>query len=210
VSAGTIDVLAGVNGAGKSSVLGEAFIRQGARFFNPDFEAKRLLADGAAATLAEANGLAWQLSKMRLEEAVATGGHYAFETTLGGKSITAVLKRSAQEGVCIRITYIGLASVDLHIGRVRHRVAKGGHDIPAELIRSRYQKSRLNLIELLPHIEAVRVFDNSFDASEEGVAPRPELLLECRQRNVVRFSQEAPAWAKPIIAAAIDVDVNRA
>lgn len=203
MSVGVIDVLAGVNGAGKSSILGAALIRHGATFFNPDIEAKRLLAEGEAADLPEANGMAWKLSKIRLEEAIATGGSFAFETTLGGKSITALMKRAAESGTRVRITFLGLKSVDQHIARVQHRVALGGHDIPVEKIRERFERSRLNLISLLPHIEALRLFDNSFEADKKGVAPKPVLLLECRRGKVIYFSTDAPNWAKPIVAAAL-------
>jgi hypothetical protein len=52
------------------------------------------------------------------------------------------------------------------IGRATHApVARGGHDIPEDLIRRRWDDSRTHLIEVMPYVSEVRVFDNS----EEGV-----------------------------------------
>ena len=59
---------------------------------------------------------------------------------------------------------MGLASTELHIARVRSRVARGGHDIPEEKIRERYARSLLNLILVLPKLTELRVYDNSHEA----------------------------------------------
>ena len=57
-SRGTITVLAGVNGAGKSSVAG-AYIRQkGGDYYNPDEFTRSLLAQNPGLAPAEANSLA--------------------------------------------------------------------------------------------------------------------------------------------------------
>src|SRR2546422_5178074 len=51
---------------------------------------------------------------------------------------------------------VGLSSAELHIARVRARVAKGGHDIPEPRIRDRYDRSRLNLIHLMARLTELR------------------------------------------------------
>lgn len=69
LAAPAIFVLAGVNGAGKSSI-GGAFIRgSGQNFFNPD-EAARRIRDVSGCSQDEANSLAWQEGKRRLESGV--------------------------------------------------------------------------------------------------------------------------------------------
>jgi hypothetical protein len=83
-------VLAGVNGAGKSS-LGGAFIRQaGMSYFNPDEAAAKIRSELACST-DEANALAWQEGRRRLETAIRERTSHAFETTLGGKTIPRLL-----------------------------------------------------------------------------------------------------------------------
>jgi predicted ABC-type ATPase len=71
----------------------------------------------------------------------------AFETTLGGSTITALPERALAAGIAVRVWrvgYVGLEGLDLHLARVRARVARGGHDIPAERVRARHDQSRLN------------------------------------------------------------------
>jgi len=53
-----IYVLAGTNGAGKSSLIGAIIERQGAEFFNPDAAARRLRQHDPGLTQAEANSAA--------------------------------------------------------------------------------------------------------------------------------------------------------
>ena len=69
---------------------------------------------------------------------------------------------------------------------MRARVRRGGHDIPESDIRRRYQHSRLNLIELLPALTSLRVYDNSAEADPAvGVAPTPVLVLELQRGAIV-------------------------
>jgi predicted ABC-type ATPase len=106
----------------------------------------------------------------------------------------------------VRIAYLGLSSPELHIARVRSRVEKGGHDIPEERIRDRYDRGRLNLIRLRPRLTELRVYDNSEDGDPDiGVAPQPKLILHLRQGEVVNACDLSltPEWAKPILAAAM-------
>jgi predicted ABC-type ATPase len=173
-----IYVLAGTNGAGKSSIGGAILLQHGVEYFNPDEAARLILTANPGITQAEANSAAWHEGKRLLERAVAERCSFAFETTLGGQTITALLDRALSEGVEVRFWYVGLRSPELHIARVRSRVARGGHDIPEETIRARYNGSRLNLIRLLRKLTELRVYDNSHEADPfTGLAPEPMLIL---------------------------------
>jgi len=68
---------------------------------------------------------------------------------------------SVLAGVKLSIWYCGLESPELHIERVAARVARGGHDIPEMLIRSRYKTSMRNLCRLVPGLYQLAVYDNS-------------------------------------------------
>ena len=199
-----IYVLAGTNGAGKSSIAGAMLLRQRVEYFNPDEAARRILAANPGISQTQANGAAWHEGKRLLERAIAERLDFAFETTLGGRTITALLERPASRGFEVRIWYVGLNGPELHIARVRARVAKGGHDIPEPRIRERYDASRLNLIRLLPSLSELWVYDNSKDADPDaGVAPEPRLVLHVRHGAVVgpRDLALTPEWAKAIVAA---------
>jgi predicted ABC-type ATPase len=201
-----IYVLAGTNGAGKSSIAGAMLLRRRVEYFNPDEAARRILVANPGAGQTQANGAAWLEGRRLLERAIAEGLDFAFETTLGGRTITGLLERGAARGIEVRVWYVGLSSPELHIARVRARVAKGGHDIPEPRIRERYDASRLNLIRLLPRLSELWVYDNSKDADPDaGVAPEPRLVLHLRRGAIVgpRDLSGTPEWAKAIVAAAI-------
>jgi predicted ABC-type ATPase len=201
---GDIVVLAGTNGAGKSTVAGAALERQGGHFYNPDRATRAYVDRGLS--LPEANSRAWRRGVRQLERAIRDGASYAFETTLGGRTITRILLGAVAQGRAVRIWYVGLASPELHIERVRARVAAGGHDIPEEKIRERWDSSRQNVIRLLPHVSELVLFDNSRDVDVSGgEAPRPEKLLHMKDGQIeyVADPRTVPAWAKPIIQAAL-------
>lgn len=202
-----IVVLAGVNGAGKSSVAGAAILAGHGEFYNPDKTAREILRNNPAYSPADANSRAWELGRRGLERALSEGGFFAFETTLGGKTITTMLLSGAERDAEIHLLYIGLESLELHIERVRRRVAGGGHDIPEAKIRERYRTSRENLIKLMPRLTSLRVYDNSAEARPR---PAPRLLLY-REGHTVRHAplDQVPAWAKPLLAAAFKLAPKR-
>ena len=207
-----IHVLAGVNGAGKSSIGESEFRSEGLSVFNPDTIAQKIRDLHPDISLTLANAHAWQIGKSLLEQTIAGGQDYRFETTLGGRTIAQLLEKAARSGHRLQVWFCGLASADLHIRRVRSRVAHGGHDIPVEKIRERWNRSRENLIRLLPLIDHLRVYDNSSEADPAaGRQPQPVLLLEIQRGKITAPADlsNAPDWAQPIIAAAIHLHTAR-
>lgn len=201
-----IYVLAGTNGAGKSSVGGAAFRQGGADYFNPDEATRLIVGANPDITLDQANSAAWNEGRRLLQRAIVERLDFAFETTLGGTTITALLREALSSGSAVRIWYVGLASPELHLARIRARVAQGGHDIPDGKVRERFDRSRLNLISLLPIATEVRVYDNSVDGDPAtGAAPAPALILHTRRGAVVSVCDlaDVPKWAKPLVAAAM-------
>ncbi len=199
--------------------MGAMLLEQGLEYFNPDQAAQRilsanLLSGNSGISQLEANSAAWHEGKRLLERAITEKLDFAFETTLGGKTITNLLDEALAEGIEVRIWYVGLDSVERHIARVRSRVAQGGHDIPEEKIRERYTQSRLNLIRLLPRLTELLLYDNSEEADPRtgtpGTAPEPGLVLHL-VRGKVRETCEltrVPEWAKPILAAALKLNLT--
>jgi len=201
-------VLAGVNGAGKSSIGGAAFRSFGADYYNPDQAARTLRTAHPGLSTADANAEAWQQGRRLLERAIAERLDFALETTLGGNTLVRLLAEAAAKGIEIYIWYVGLNSPELHIARVQSRVRRGGHDIPERDIRRRYEHSRLNLIHLLPRLAALRIWDNSKDADPAaGKTPAPVLVLHMEQGKILNAGDlaKAPDWAKPIVAVALRV-----
>lgn len=210
-----IFVLAGTNGAGKSSIGGATIRRHGGHYFNPDEAAAAIRRAQPHLSTTQANSAAWHEGKRLLQQAIAQRLDYHFETTLGGRSFTRLLEEAAREGFEVRVWYVGLQSAEHHIARVKARVVKGGHDIPEADIRRRFDQSRLQLIQLLPYLSELRVYDNTIEADPQaGLAPRPRLLLHWQGARPVEGTAarlvaptadalaDTPDWAKPIVAAA--------
>jgi len=200
-------VLAGVNGAGKSSV-GGAFLQQaGLSWYNPDTFARALMTDSGL-SLEQANGMAWQEGMAQLDEALTHHRPFAFETTLGGKTVCKKLKFACASHN-VRIWYCGLRTPDMHVARVQFRASRGGHDIPKEKIFERWESSRANLVELLPFLTELGVFDNSVDALPGTPIPEPKRLLHLHE-GVLLYPDSAaalvdtPVWAQAIVEKALE------
>ena len=199
-------VLAGTNGAGKSSIGGAMLTECGVEYFDPDDAAVEIRNADPSLSQEGAQSIAWRHSRRLLERAIAERLDYAFETTLGGNTIPALLRQAAESGIEVRIWYVGLDSPERHLARVRARVSRGGHDIPEQRIREHYARSLLNLIGLLPQLAELRVYDNTREADPHtGVAPEPVLLLHLdhgRLRTLCDLAS-APQWAKPVLITAL-------
>ncbi len=179
----------------------------GGAYFNPDEAARHILAANPGMTQENANSAAWHQGTRLLERAIAERLNYAFETTLGGNTITSLLEKALSAGIDVRVWYVGLSSPELHIARVRARVARGGHDIPEGAIREGYHRSRLNLIRLLPKLTELLLYDNTTEADPtSGVAPEPVRILHLDKGTVVESCDfpAVPEWAKSIVMAALE------
>lgn len=203
-----LTVLAGVNGAGKSSIAGALHREKGGDYFNPDEVTRSYRQSDPSLSNEDANARAWNDGKALLEAAIDEDRDVTFETTLGGRTIAGLLLKACKAGHRVRIFYMGLSSADLHIRRVRARVAAGGHDIPEERIRARYRTSRENLCRLVPFVAELAVYDNSAESDpKSGSPPRAERLLHLEAGRIMYLKTAlAPheSWAKPVLAAAME------
>jgi predicted ABC-type ATPase len=165
----TVIVLAGCNGAGKTTsartLLAETLhlmtyvnadvIAQGLSGFNPEstaLEAGRIMLD-------------------RLHQLAEQRADFAFETTLAGRAYAPWLRKLRGEGYAITLLYFWLQSPELAIARVAIRVRQGGHHIPEATIRQRYERSTNNFFSLYrPIAKSWRVYDNTQLASPVLIA----------------------------------------
>jgi predicted ABC-type ATPase len=200
-------VLAGVNGAGKSSIGGHLLTRHGLSWFDPDAFARDLVALSRVPQAA-ANELAWAEGLRRLDAAIGAKATYAFETTLGGRTMVRRIATASRTNDVL-LWFCGLDSPERHIARVRARVAAGGHDIPPERIRQRYPNALANLIALMPRLTHLQVYDNSTQARRGAPVPDPMLVLEMEhgrptwpRPHDLEALTDTPTWAKPLVEAA--------
>ena len=207
---GRILVAAGTNGAGKSAIVGEFLAAKGGAYFNPDLVARELIQVGVPTE--QANASAWKLGFNALQRAINNNADFSFETTLGGNTIARELHQAIKAGLKIYIWYVGLASPELHIARVRARVGRGGHEIPEAKVRERYPKSLANLVSFIGVAAEVHVFDNSAE-SAVGL-PRAMRVFRMRGGRIIEpdletLMTQTPNWAKPVVATAVKVHTAR-
>jgi predicted ABC-type ATPase len=157
-----IYVIGGANGSGKTTVARRLFPN-----FLDVFE--YVNADEIASGLSPFNpeSVAIQSGRLmleRLDTLVQERADFAFETTLAARSFAHFLRGCKSQGYTINLIYFWLQTPELAIERVHRRVESGGHNIPAEVIRRRYERGRKNLTQLyLPLCDKWIVYDNSRD-----------------------------------------------
>ncbi|MEO6334075.1 MAG: zeta toxin family protein [Pyrinomonadaceae bacterium] len=151
-------VIAGPNGAGKST-LAPALLRD--TFGILEFVNADTIAEGLSAFAAEdASFNAGRVMLGRLHELAEAGRDFAFETTLASRFYAGWLKSLKVDGYRIGLVFLWLDSVELAIERVNTRTRLGGHSIPENTIRRRFDRGVTNLINLyLPVCDSWRIFD---------------------------------------------------
>lgn len=148
-------ILAGPNGSGKSSIY--RTIDPPGEFVNADVIARGIdPANPEAASLAAGRAVL-----NRLRELVAQRTDFTYETTLSSRQAITLMRDAREAGFQVGLVFVTLASADLNVRRVADRVSKGGHAIPEETIRRRYDVSLARLAEALPLTHASALFDNS-------------------------------------------------
>ena len=139
----TIYVIAGCNGAGKTTFAREFLPKEVKclRFLNADELARGLspLKPSAGAVQAA------RLLLTQVDECLRRRETFALESTLSGKTYIRLFCRARELGYEIELHYLWLSSPAQAIARVRQRVQQGGHHVPAADIRRRFKRSLAHL-----------------------------------------------------------------
>ncbi|SDX91341.1 AAA family ATPase [Hymenobacter psychrophilus] len=133
----TLYILAGCNGAGKTTAAYALLPNLlGCREFVNADEIARGLSPFQPETVSVQAG---RLMLTRLRELLAAGETFALETTLATRHYLAFIREARQRGYAVHLLFFWLSSVEAAVERVRVRVLEGGHNIPEEVIRRRYE-----------------------------------------------------------------------
>jgi predicted ABC-type ATPase len=178
--------LAGPNGAGKTSFYRAYLKPSGLRFVNADVFALDLQIDAYRAA-GLANGLRRQLIEQRASFIFET----VFSDPIGDK--LEFLKQAERAGYSVALFFIGVAGPGISDQRVAMRVAKGGHDVPADKLTERYPRILRNLQRALAELSNVRVYDNSD-------LKRPYRLVATREDGQkIKLHGSVPEWLRPLL-----------
>lgn len=164
-----IVVIGGPNGAGKTTIS-RAVIAETlgvAEFVNADIIAQGLSGFGPERSALRAG----RIMLARLRELAEQRADFAFETTMASRTFAPWLVEQTAAGYHLTLVFVWLRSADLSIRRVAARVRRGGHHVPDEIIRRRYERGIANFVRLYrPLADAWRVYDNSEQGSPRLVA----------------------------------------
>ncbi|MET0211050.1 MAG: zeta toxin family protein [Burkholderiaceae bacterium] len=168
-----IVIIARPNGAGRTT-FARAFLPQEAkltRFINAD-----LIAAGLSPFAPEAAAI--KAGRLMLDEISACATRrdsFAFETTLSGLGYLRHIRAWKAAGYHVSLFFLALPDAELAIARVAERVRQGGHHIPEDVIRRRFQAGRANFDQRYQAaVNAWALYDNAGDEPvliEWGEAP---------------------------------------
>ena len=151
-------LFAGVNGAGKTTIYRTMGFDENENRVNAD---EILVANGGDWSNQKDQIKAGREALSRLNSFIKQGVSFNQESTLTGQTILRTIEKVKENGFLVNLYYIGLNSPELAIERVKSRVANGGHGIPEDVIRKRYEASLDMLTRVAPLCDFVVVYDNS-------------------------------------------------
>jgi predicted ABC-type ATPase len=162
-----IVIIAGPNGAGKTTFAQEYLPSEAGC---PDFINVDLIAAGLSPFEPERAAVrAGRLMLREIRRRVRAGESFAFEATLAGLSPARQIPRWRAAGYEVKLIFLSLPSADLAVARVAARVAQGGHHVPEETIRRRFDSGLRHFENVYrPLVNSWALYDNS--------GPTPRLL----------------------------------
>ena len=182
-------LLAGGNGAGKSTFYREFIAQRGLPFVNADHIAQGLDPRRPEQAAYRATRVAERLRFDLLRKGVS----FCFETVFSHPSKIDFLAAAKASGYEVILIFIHLENDQLNQARVVQRVSEGGHDVPADKIIARIPRTLENLRRAIPLADRVRLYDNSSASTPFGAVASVE-------RGRVRWQIDSPpTWARYIL-----------
>ena len=143
-------VFAGPNGSGKSTITRMAKIT--GEYINAD--------DIKKATLCSDLEAAIKAEELR-EQMIREKREFTFETVLSTDRNLNLLQHAKEEGYFIRGIYVLTADPSINVARVKAREALGGHGVPEEKIRKRYERALKLIPSLVGICDILHIYDNT-------------------------------------------------
>lgn len=137
-----LDVVAGPNGCGKTTLATSYFVQQGV---NPNFINPDVIALGLSQTdFEKASFQAGRVLLKQIEENIEAKRNFSFESTLSGRTYLNILKRAKQAGFRVSIIFVYVRSKEKSLQRIAKRVREGGHNIPRKAVNRRFPRTFSN------------------------------------------------------------------
>lgn len=188
----TLTIIAGPNGSGKSTFTRNTRESLNVPFIDPDAEARKIRPEAPELAAVAAGKQAIKLARNYLDN----NQIFAVETTLSGNTYLKMMREAKQKEWEVNLIYIGIDNVEVNIDRVAQRVAQGGHNVPIEDIKRRYERSLQNLPTALQLADNVSIYDNSSPAGHQN-------LLTIENGRINQQVPELPQWLTKVLPSEI-------
>jgi len=187
-------LLAGGNGAGKSTFYRTQLEPLGVPFVNADVLAKKLYPDQPEEHSYEAAKIAEKIRKKLLKE----GRSFCYETVFSHPSKIDFIAQAKAMGYEIILVFVHLDNASLNQARVSQRVSEGGHHVPDDKVISRIPRVLQNIEKTLPLCTHCYLLDNSrLDSPFNQVA-------QISSNKLILKAGLLPQWAENLLAEYID------
>lgn len=130
-----------------------------------------------------------RIAIQRIKSCLEKKINFTQETTLSGVRTLKTIQKARDMNYFIRLYYVGVNSCIESINRIKNRVSKGGHDIPVEDVKRRYNKRFQDLAKILPYCDEAIFFDN-----ENGFAEKAEY----KNGSLILKGENIPTWIKEL------------
>lgn len=171
-------IVGGVNGAGKSSLTGvlkDCLDNLGV-IVDPDKLTAAFGGDEYAGGQAAVEKL-----QVCLEQQI----DFTEESTLSSSFSRKMARAAREKGYTVRLYYVGLDTAEESVRRIANRVARGGHDIPEQDVRRRFERRFRDLGKLLPLCNEATFYDN-----DNGF----RVVAVYRNGEILNVTDTPPAW----------------
>ena len=186
----TLYLFAGPNGSGKSTIIAN-YIREyhleNVEYVCPDIYASELFA--GIEDIYERYTRAMSFAEHKRKKLLRNRQPLIMETVLSRADKLEFVERARALGYRIVSVFVSTASADINIERVKKRVSEGGHDVPEEKLRARYERSMKNLPALSAISDEIYVYDNT-------VTPKLVSAIIDGERYT---ADAAPEWALKLL-----------
>lgn len=178
-------ILAGGNGAGKSTFYRTRLAAKGLAFINADIIAGQLYPDTPEIHSYDAAIIAAEIRSQLLQQR----RNFCFETVFSHPSKIDFVAEAKAFGYEIILVFIHLDDSALNQARIAQRVSEGGHTVPADKVINRIPRTLQNVRKALPLCDQVHVLDNtSLNSPFKQIATLRDGVLDILRETL-------PEWA---------------
>jgi predicted ABC-type ATPase len=183
-------ILAGPNGAGKTTLFDMRLsprLEKSVEFVDPD----RLIlgAIGRPALTLEESRRGQAMADRRRDTLFRVRRSFVTESTFSHPSKLDLIAQARSLGYKIVVYHVGVANPDISVSRVAARVGEGGHPVPEDKIRARYERNR----ELIR--AAVLGADLGFVLDNSRLNDPLRIIFGFQKGSLSLADPNPPAWA---------------